>query len=196
MRDVFGTPPSSDDDVRESNVVKNVSHQGRVENEEVYLHDVEDEFSVFVSEGNKGNDDALDNEDPSIGIESFDKAKKCKKPCRELGKGKKLGHKSLDMKRMVGISTGGDSSMIAHREALSAMDACKVVPCLSHVDNIAKKVYSWISGSSVRHTEFQKLLYEMDINVLEVLKVHEVKWLARGRFMEQMTNLMPSILSY
>ncbi|MCO5602900.1 hypothetical protein L7F22_057040 [Adiantum nelumboides] len=78
MRDVFDTPPSSDDDVSESTVVMNVSHQVRVENEDVYLHDVDNEFSIFVSEGSKGDDDALDNEGPGIGIESFDKAVKRK----------------------------------------------------------------------------------------------------------------------
>ncbi|MCO5549011.1 hypothetical protein L7F22_002477 [Adiantum nelumboides] len=141
MRDVFGTPPSTDDDVRERNVVKNVSHQVRVENENLYLHDVEDEFSVSVNESNNGDDDALDNEDPT----KYDALLNM------------MATLSLDMKRMVGISTNGDAFMI---------------------------------GSSVKHTKFQKVLDEMDLDILKV------EWLARDRVMERLSKLIPVILSY
>ncbi|MCO5584848.1 hypothetical protein L7F22_038780 [Adiantum nelumboides] len=117
----------------------------------------------------------------------------------------------LDMKRrLVGIATDGDSSMlgchdrlvakltqnvphlisvhcVAHREALAVSDACKCIFYLSYVDTIANRVYSWISGSSVRHKDFQKLLHEMNIEVLEVLQIHNVKWLARGNVMQRLT---------
>ncbi|MCO5592298.1 hypothetical protein L7F22_046298 [Adiantum nelumboides] len=125
----------------------------------------------------------------------------------------------LNIKRLVGIATDGDSSMlgcrdglvaklnrdvpclisvhcVAHREALAVLDACKSLPCLSYIDKIANKIYSWISASSVRHLEFQKLLHEMDIQVLEVLQIHDVRWLARGSVMQRPTKLMPGILSF
>ncbi|MCO5563831.1 hypothetical protein L7F22_017480 [Adiantum nelumboides] len=65
-----------------------------------------------------------------------------------------------------------------------------------YIDKIANKVYSWISASSVRHTEFQNLLEEMNIQVLEVLQIHDVRWLARGNVMKRLTKLMPGILSF
>ncbi|KAI5083855.1 hypothetical protein GOP47_0000024 [Adiantum capillus-veneris] len=85
---------------------------------------------------------------------------------------------------------------IAHREALAVLDAIKCFPCLPYIDKLANKVYSWISGSSVRHTGFQSLLKEMHLQVLEVLNIHEVRWLARGNVMERLTQLMPAILSF
>ncbi|MCO5578402.1 hypothetical protein L7F22_032243 [Adiantum nelumboides] len=125
----------------------------------------------------------------------------------------------LNIKRLVGIATDGDSSMlgirdglvaklsrdvpnlisvhcVAHREALAVLDACKSMPCLMYINKIANKVYSWISASSVRHTEFQNLLEEMNIQVLEVLQIHDVRWLARGNVMKRLTKLMPGILSF
>ncbi|MCO5587233.1 hypothetical protein L7F22_041180 [Adiantum nelumboides] len=125
----------------------------------------------------------------------------------------------LNMQQLVGIATDGDSSMlgchdglvakmkreishlmsvhcIAHREALAVLDAVKCFPCLPYIDKIANKVYSWISGSSVRHSCFQSLLKEMHLQVLEVLSIHDVRWIARGNVMERLTQLMPAILSF
>ncbi|KAH7351519.1 hypothetical protein KP509_19G001100 [Ceratopteris richardii] len=105
-----------------------------------------------------------------------------------------ISHMHLDLRKLVGISTDGDSSMlgcrdglvaklsrhvphlisvhcVAHREALAIIDACKSFPCLSYIDKIANKIYSWISASTVRHTDFQKLLEEMNIQILEVLQI-------------------------
>ncbi|KAH7294328.1 hypothetical protein KP509_28G067100 [Ceratopteris richardii] len=113
-----------------------------------------------------------------------------------------ISHMHLDLRKLVGISTDGDSSMlgcrdglvaklsrhvphlisvhcVAHREALAIIDACKSFPCLSYIDKIANKIYSWISASTVRHTDFQKLLEEMNIQILEVLQICDVRWLAR-----------------
>ncbi|MCO5573711.1 hypothetical protein L7F22_027485 [Adiantum nelumboides] len=120
---------------------------------------------------------------------------------------------------MVGIATDGDSSMlgchdglvaklrrkvphlvsthcIAHREALAILDATKCFPCLSYIDKVANKIYSWIHGSSLRHTGFQNLLNEMNLQVLEVLQIHDVRWLSRGNVMERLVVLMPAILTY
>ncbi|MCO5558880.1 hypothetical protein L7F22_012470, partial [Adiantum nelumboides] len=125
----------------------------------------------------------------------------------------------LNRQQLVGIATDGDSSMlgchdglvakmkreiphlmsvhcIAHREALAVLDAVKCFPCLPYIDKIANKVYSWISGSSVRHSCFQSLLKEMHLQVLEVLSIHDVRWIARGNVMERLTQLMPAILSF
>ncbi|KAH7332329.1 hypothetical protein KP509_20G082300 [Ceratopteris richardii] len=126
---------------------------------------------------------------------------------------------SLDIKHLVGISTDGDSSMlgcheglvsklsrdvpnlidvhcVAHREALAIVDACKGFPCLSYVDKIANKVYSWINASNVRHLDFQKLLQEMNLQVLEVLQIHDVRWLTRGNVMVRLVKLLPAILTF
>ncbi|MCO5567614.1 hypothetical protein L7F22_021308 [Adiantum nelumboides] len=132
---------------------------------------------------------------------------------------KVLDEIGLDMQQMVGIATDGDSSMlgchdglvaklrrkvphlvsthcIAHREALAILDATKCFPCLSYIDKVANKIYSWIHGSSLRHTGFQNLLNEMNLQVLEVLQIHDVRWLSRGNVMERLVVLMPAILTY
>ncbi|KAH7422047.1 hypothetical protein KP509_13G088000 [Ceratopteris richardii] len=103
-----------------------------------------------------------------------------------------ISHMHIDLRKLVGISTDGHSSMlgyqdglvaklsryvphlismhcVAHREAFAVIDACKSFPCLSYIDKIVDKIYSWISASTVRHTDFQKLLEEMNIQILEVL---------------------------
>ncbi|KAH7426364.1 hypothetical protein KP509_11G098700 [Ceratopteris richardii] len=125
----------------------------------------------------------------------------------------------LDIKHLVGISTDGDNSMlgchqelvsklnrdvpnlivvhcVAHREALVIVDACKGFPCLSYVEKIANKVYSWINASNVRHSDFQKLLQEMNLQVLVVLKIHDVRWLARGNVTVHLVKLLPAILTF
>ncbi|MCO5567029.1 hypothetical protein L7F22_020712 [Adiantum nelumboides] len=131
---------------------------------------------------------------------------------------KVLDEFGLEKSRMVGIATDGDSSMtgchegliaklkrviphlssihcIAHREALAVVDTAKHFACLSYIDKIANKVYSWICASSQRHTEFQALLKEMNLQVLEVLQIHDVRWLARGNVMARLTQVLPAILS-
>ncbi|KAH7285942.1 hypothetical protein KP509_33G052100 [Ceratopteris richardii] len=130
-----------------------------------------------------------------------------------------ISHMHLDLRKLVGISTDGDSSMlgcrdglvaklsrhvphlisvhcVAHREALAIIDACKSFPCLSYIDKIANKIYSWISASTVRHTDFQKLLEEMNIQILEVLQICDVRWLARGNIMVRLIKLLPAILTF
>ncbi|KAH7440814.1 hypothetical protein KP509_03G011800 [Ceratopteris richardii] len=102
---------------------------------------------------------------------------------------------SLDIKHLVGISIDGDSSMlgcheglvsklsrdvpnlivvhcVAHREALALVDACKCFPYLSY------------------------LLQEMNLQVLEVLQIHDVRWLARGNVMVLLVKLLPAILTF
>ncbi|KAH7331895.1 hypothetical protein KP509_20G056100 [Ceratopteris richardii] len=113
----------------------------------------------------------------------------------------------LNIQNMVGIATDGDSSMllvphlisthcIAHTESLALLDACKNFPCFSYIDKIANRVYSWTHGSSVRHRNFQKLLEEMNLQALEVLQIHDVRWLSRGKVMERLVVLMPTILTF
>ncbi|KAH7442475.1 hypothetical protein KP509_03G090600 [Ceratopteris richardii] len=85
---------------------------------------------------------------------------------------------------------------VAHREALAIVDACKGFPCISYVGKIANKVYSWINASNVRHWHFQKLLQEMNLQVLEVLQIHEMRWLARGNMMVCLVKLLPAILTF
>ncbi|MCO5591377.1 hypothetical protein L7F22_045360 [Adiantum nelumboides] len=132
---------------------------------------------------------------------------------------KVLAEIGLDVHHMVGIATDGDSSMlgchdglvaklrrevphlisthcIAHREALAILDATKCFPCLSYIDKIANKVYSWIHSSSLRHSGFQHLLKEMNVHVLEVLQIHDIRWLSRGKVMERLVALMPAILTF
>ncbi|MCO5608943.1 hypothetical protein L7F22_063161 [Adiantum nelumboides] len=132
---------------------------------------------------------------------------------------KVLAEIGLDVHDMVGIATDGDSSMlgchdglvaklrrevphlisthcIAHREAFAILDAIKCFPCLSYIVKIANKVYSWIHSSSLRHSGFQHLLKEMNVYVLEVLQIHDISWLSRGKVMERLVALMPTILTF
>ncbi|KAH7281382.1 hypothetical protein KP509_36G044300 [Ceratopteris richardii] len=102
----------------------------------------------------------------------------------------------LNLRKLIGISTDGHSSMLGYLEGLVAkltrdfpnliyvhcvahtaslaliIDACKMYPCLSYIDTIANKIYSWISASSLRHAEFKKSLEDMNNQALDALQIH------------------------
>lgn len=68
---------------------------------------------------------------------------------------------------------------IAHRKALSAADASKHIQKLLHIEKLANKVYSWIQNSPKRSNELNDLLRVMEIDALDVLQIHVMRWLSR-----------------
>jgi hypothetical protein len=84
---------------------------------------------------------------------------------------------------------------VAHRESLAAADASKKVPELLYVEKIANKVYSWVQNSPKRNNELNDLLKVMQIDVLDVLQIHSVRWLSRGEVIIRLVKLMPTILT-
>ena len=126
--------------------------------------------------------------------------------------------RGLQYKDLIAVSTDGASAMIghengfvsflkknipnlitvhcvAHRESLAAADASKKLPELLYVEKIANKVYSWVQNSPKRSNELNDLLKVMQIDVLDVLQIHSVRWLSRGEVIIRLVKLMPAILT-
>ena len=123
----------------------------------------------------------------------------------------------LSLTKLVGFGSDGDSTMrgnreglatklrrhaphlidihcIAHREALAANDASSYFPELQDIDKFANKVYSWLGKFAKRHGELKELMDSFQITRLEVLQIHHIRWLSRGKVMERLVKLMPALL--
>ena len=87
-----------------------------------------------------------------------------------------------------------DVHCIAHREALAANDASSHFLELQFIDKFANKVYSWLGKSSKRHGELKELMESFQITKLEILQIHQIRWLSRGKVMEILAKLMPALL--
>lgn len=68
---------------------------------------------------------------------------------------------------------------VAHQESLAVVDASKNIPKLMHIEKLANKVYSWVQNSPKRSNELNDLMRVMEIDVLDVLQIHAVRWLSR-----------------
>ena len=109
----------------------------------------------------------------------------------------------LSKHQMVGFGSGGASYMrgihdgleatllweahhllyihcIAHREALAITNASNYFPEFNYIDKLANKVYSWLGKYAKRHGEFKSLLDLFQIDRLQVLQIHQIRWLSRG----------------
>lgn len=123
----------------------------------------------------------------------------------------------LPLKKMVGFSSNGASSMkgiqrglatkvqsdiphlvvvhcIAHREALTTNDASSRFLKLKIVDKMVNKVYSWLGKSIKYHGDLRELMESFQMDKLEVLQIHHVRWLSRGQVMERLIKIMPTLL--
>ena len=83
---------------------------------------------------------------------------------------------------------------IAHIEALAANDVSSHFLELQFIDKFANKVYSWLEKYTKRHGELKELMESFQITNLEVLQIHQIKWLSRGKVMERLVKLMPALL--
>jgi len=111
--------------------------------------------------------------------------------------------RKLQNENLIAVSTDGASSMlgsengfvtflkndlpnligthcIAHREALAASDASKKIPKFLFVEKLANKLYSWVGNSAKRNNELIYLLEVMELESLQVLQIHGIRWLSRG----------------
>ena len=126
--------------------------------------------------------------------------------------------RQLKNEKFIAVSTDGASSMvgcengfvtllkndlpnligthcIAHREALAALDDSKKIPKFLYVEKIENKIYSWVGNSTKRNNELIALLEIMELESLQVLQIHGIRWLSRGQVVERLVTLMPTILS-
>eukprot|EP01018_Ginkgo_biloba_P029271 Gb_13695 [translate_table: standard] len=62
------------------------------------------------------------------------------------------------------------------------------------VDKVANKVYAWLEKSPKRHGEMKELMELFQIGKLQVLQIHQIRWLSRGKVMERLVRIMPSLL--
>ena len=128
-----------------------------------------------------------------------------------------LSEMKLSKHKMVGFGSDGASSMrgiheglaakllrdvphllcihcVAHREALAITDASNYFPEFSYIDKLANKIYSWLGKSAKRHGEFKSLLDLFQIDRLQVLQIHQIRWLSRGQVMSRLVKIMPALL--
>ncbi|MCO5602289.1 hypothetical protein L7F22_056418 [Adiantum nelumboides] len=83
---------------------------------------------------------------------------------------------------------------IAHREALVVSNACDNFMEFGFLDTFANKVHAWVGRSVQRHKELEKLLRAFILKPLEVLRIHSVRWLSRGKVMKRLVTMMPALL--
>ncbi|KAI5073772.1 hypothetical protein GOP47_0011785 [Adiantum capillus-veneris] len=57
----------------------------------------------------------------------------------------------------------------------------------------ANKVHAWVGRSVQRHKELEKLK-AFSLKPLEVLRIHSVRWLLRGKVMKRLVTMMPALL--
>ncbi|MCO5612069.1 hypothetical protein L7F22_066331 [Adiantum nelumboides] len=84
---------------------------------------------------------------------------------------------------------------VAHREALVISDACDKFVEFAFMDAFAKRVHAWVGRSTKRHQNLDKLMKAFNLKPLEVLRIHSVRWLSRGKVMKRMVEMMPALLS-
>ena len=83
---------------------------------------------------------------------------------------------------------------VAHREALAITDATNYFPEFNYIDKLANKVYSWLGKSAKRHGELKSLMELFQIDKLQVLQIHQIRWLSRGHVMNRLVKIMPALL--
>ncbi|MCO5575073.1 hypothetical protein L7F22_028870 [Adiantum nelumboides] len=124
----------------------------------------------------------------------------------------------VDLSKLIGFASDGASCMrgvnngvltklqqkvphiigvhcVAHREALVVSDACDKFVEFTFVDAFANKVYAWVGRSTKRHQNLDKLMKAFNLKPLEVLRIHSVRWLSRGKVMRRLVEMMPALLS-
>ncbi|KAH7296912.1 hypothetical protein KP509_26G044600 [Ceratopteris richardii] len=88
---------------------------------------------------------------------------------------------------------------VAHREALVVCDACEKFEEFSFLDAFANKVHAWVGRSTTTtyeghtdaaytdgHSRRRKMLKAFTLKPLEVLQIHNVRWLSRGKVMKRL----------
>ncbi|KAH7282858.1 hypothetical protein KP509_35G050500 [Ceratopteris richardii] len=83
---------------------------------------------------------------------------------------------------------------VAHREALVVSDACEKFEEFSFLDAFANKVHAWVGRSTQRHEHLRKILKAFTLKPLEVLRIHNVRWLSRGKVIKRLVLVMPALL--
>ena len=106
--------------------------------------------------------------------------------------------------KLIAVSTDGASSMIgsengfitllknyfpnligahciAHRGALATSDASKNILEFLFVEKLENKVYSWVGTLAKRNNELISSLEVMELESLQVLQIHVIRWLSRGK---------------
>ncbi|MCO5592067.1 hypothetical protein L7F22_046061 [Adiantum nelumboides] len=83
---------------------------------------------------------------------------------------------------------------VAHREALVIAGACDEFPEFQFMDAFANRIHAWVGRSAKRHKLVDDLMKSFSLRPLEVLRIHDVRWLSRGQTMKRLGDLMPALL--
>ncbi|MCO5600445.1 hypothetical protein L7F22_054558 [Adiantum nelumboides] len=98
----------------------------------------------------------------------------------------------LGLEKWIGFASDGASCMRGVNNGVLAKIRQKVpniigVHCIAHL-------YAWVGRSVQRHKELEKLLRGFILKPLEVLRIHSVRWLSRGKVMKRLVTMMPALL--
>ena len=84
---------------------------------------------------------------------------------------------------------------IVHQEALATSDAFKKIKQLGFFERLANKVYGWVGSFSLRNGELQGLLKMMDMEKVQLLHVHCVRWLSIEQVITRFADILPIFLT-
>ena len=86
-----------------------------------------------------------------------------------------------------------DIHYIDHTKAL-VNDASSHFLELQYIDKFANKFYSLLRKSTKIHGELKDLMKSFQITKLDVLQIHQIRWLFGGNTIERLVKLMPILL--
>ncbi|MCO5613245.1 hypothetical protein L7F22_067521 [Adiantum nelumboides] len=97
----------------------------------------------------------------------------------------------LGLEKWIGFASDGASCMRGVNNGVLARFGKRE---FGYLDTFANKVHAWVGRSVQRHKELEKLLRGFSLKPLEVLRIHSVRWLSRGKVMKRLVTMMPALL--
>lgn len=125
-----------------------------------------------------------------------------------LNEQKMVGFASDGASAMVGVNEGVVAKLkrliphlvgvhcIAHRENLVVKDACENFVEFVYLDKFANKIREWLGESTLRREELLEVFDAFQLKHYQLLKIHGVRWLSRGKVISRLVTIMPALLSH
>lgn len=87
-----------------------------------------------------------------------------------------------------------DIHYTSHRGALTINYASSHFRESQYRDKFANKVYSWLGKSTKINTKLKELMESVLISKLNILQIHQNKWLLGGNIIERLVKCLPTSL--